>query len=93
VGSAAVAAESFPAQVQQAIVSASNDAFVHSLDRAVLVGAIVALAGAVVALVFLPAHARARGETVDSLVVEAARRIGIDAEQRRNLARPPAIRS
>jgi hypothetical protein len=46
-----------PAPLGRALVMLANQAFVDGMRRAVIVGAIVALVGALVALIFLPAHA------------------------------------
>jgi EmrB/QacA subfamily drug resistance transporter len=83
VGSASVVAEQVPADVASRIVAAANDAFVHGMDRALIVGAVVAVLGAVVAYVFLPAHA-AGDDALTELVEETAQRVG--PEERRNLA-------
>ncbi len=45
-----------PAGTTQAIVDASNAAFVHAMDHTVIVGAVIAALGALVALLFLPAR-------------------------------------
>jgi EmrB/QacA subfamily drug resistance transporter len=45
-----------PVGTAQAIVDASNHAFVHAMGHTVLVGAVIAALGALVALVFLPAR-------------------------------------
>jgi len=45
-----------PAGTTMAVVDASNTAFVHAMDNTVIVGAVVAALGALVALLFLPAH-------------------------------------
>ena len=90
VGSAAIVAARLPAAAGRAVSSAANDAFIHGIDRSVLVGAIVALLGAAVAYLFLPARARAEAaeapadERVEGLVGGAALRLG--PEQRRGLA-------
>jgi AcrR family transcriptional regulator len=96
VGSAAIVAAQLPDAVGRAITSAANEAFVHAVERSVLVGAIVALLGAAVAYFFLPARAAAAGAAAageagaqaeapeDELVDGTALRLG--PEQRRNLA-------
>ncbi|HKE77093.1 MAG TPA: DHA2 family efflux MFS transporter permease subunit [Acidimicrobiales bacterium] len=86
VGAAAEVAARVPEAAGRLIVAASNDAFVHAMDRTVVVGAAVALLGALVAAVFLPARARA-GDAVGSLVDGAARRLPEDPERRLGLAR------
>jgi hypothetical protein len=40
------------------VTDAANDAFIHGMDRSVIVGTAVALMGAAVAYLFLPARAR-----------------------------------
>jgi EmrB/QacA subfamily drug resistance transporter len=55
-GAAAIAAQA-PAQVSAAITAAANTAFIDALGRTTIVAAVVALAGAVVALIWLPARA------------------------------------
>ena len=88
VGSAALVAEQLPADLASQLVSVANDAFVHALDRAVIVGAVVALAGALVALRFLPARPRAEADDDgDRLVEGASARLLDDPEQRLGLAR------
>jgi EmrB/QacA subfamily drug resistance transporter len=57
VGGAAAVASKAPAQVASAITKVANQAFVDALDTTVLVGAGIALLGALVALVFLPSRA------------------------------------
>jgi EmrB/QacA subfamily drug resistance transporter len=83
VGAAAIVAEKLPAALGKALTTAANDAFIHAVDRSVLVGAFVALLGAAVAWFFLPARDHA-AEPVDELVDGAAIRLG--PEQRRSLA-------
>jgi AcrR family transcriptional regulator len=55
-GAAAIAAQA-PAQFAGAITAAANSAFIDALGRTTIVAAVVALAGAVVALIWLPARA------------------------------------
>jgi EmrB/QacA subfamily drug resistance transporter len=83
VGSAAVVAENLPAALAHMVTAAANDAFIHALDRSVIVGAAVAALGAAVAYFFLPAHDRGT-EPMDQLIESAAVRIG--PEERRSLA-------
>jgi EmrB/QacA subfamily drug resistance transporter len=85
VGAAAAVAAQLPEAAGRLIVAGANEAFVHAMDRTVIVGAAVALLGALVAFVFLPA--RARGDAVSSLVDGAARRLPEDPERRLGLAR------
>jgi EmrB/QacA subfamily drug resistance transporter len=89
VGSAAIAATHLPVAVQGAVVGAANDAFVHAMDHALAIAAFVALLGAAVAYVFLPARAR-DAETIDEavhndIVEDTARRL--DPQVRLGLAR------
>jgi EmrB/QacA subfamily drug resistance transporter len=84
IGSAVIAAQTVGGDVGATIKSVSNDAFVHALSISVIVGAVVAAGGALVAYLFLPA--RAAEPAGDELVAGAAGRIPITPEQRRNLA-------
>ena len=86
IGSASYVAAKLPENVRGALVDASNAAFVHALDRTVVVAAVVALLGALVAYLFLPATAH-EGEPVDELIEGAALLIPADPEQHRSLAR------
>ena len=83
VGSAALVAEKLPAALAHAVTTAANDAFVHAIDRSLIVGAVVAALGAAVAYFFLPAHDRG-AEPIDQLIEGTAQRIG--PEERRTLA-------
>jgi EmrB/QacA subfamily drug resistance transporter len=88
VGSAAIAATHLPVAVRGAVVAAANDAFVHAMDHALLIAAFVALAGAAVAYLFLPARARDADpidNVVDDIVDDTARRL--DPQVRLGLAR------
>jgi EmrB/QacA subfamily drug resistance transporter len=89
VGAASVVAEKLPAQFARAVTAAANDAFIHGVDRAVVIGAVVALAGAIVAYLFLPARAEQpeADEALEQLIVGAAQRLPFDPEQRLGLAR------
>jgi EmrB/QacA subfamily drug resistance transporter len=58
VGGAAEVATRLPSDLAQQLTHAANAAFVDALDSTVIVGAVVAFAGALVALLFLPARAR-----------------------------------
>ncbi len=86
IGSAAIVAASLPAAAGAAVHAAANDAFVHAINRTVIVAAVVALAGAAISYLYLPAHARS-GNPLDDLVDDAATRITDDPEQRLGLAR------
>ena len=81
-GSAAVVAASVPPAVSRTVTFVANDAFIHALDGTVVVAAVVALIGAVVALVFLPA--RAAGDDLAELIDGAAQVLG--PVERRSLA-------
>jgi AcrR family transcriptional regulator len=83
VGNAAIVAAKLPAAAGQAVVSAANSAFVDALGRTVIIAAVVAFLGAIVALLFLPARARP-DEQLGRLAEGAALRL--DPEQRRSLA-------
>jgi EmrB/QacA subfamily drug resistance transporter len=57
-----------PVGTAAALTRVTNEAFVYGMDHAVVIGAAVALVGAVVALVFLPARPmRANAEGLDDL--------------------------
>jgi EmrB/QacA subfamily drug resistance transporter len=78
VGSAAVAATKLPAAAAQQVLTASRSAFVSALDTTVIVGAVVALVGAVIAAVFLPARARSietEPAEVQDLATSAAQKL------------------
>ena len=66
------------------ITAAANSAFIHALDRTVIVGAIVALFGAFIAFRYLPA--RAKDTDIERLIEGAAHRLPEDPEQRLGLA-------
>lgn len=89
VGAAAIVAAELPPDVADAITDAANAAFIHAMDRTVIVGAVVALFGALVALRFLPARsAKSSGsEPVDRLIDGAAQRLVDDPDTRLGLAR------
>ncbi len=86
VGAASIVAAELPAKFGSAVTAAANEAFINAIDRTVGVGAIVALAGALVALKFLPAHA-GPDEPVDRLIDGASARLPEDPETRLSLAR------
>ncbi len=54
IGGAAAVAAKLPASAAEPVLSASKLAFVDALDQTVIVGAAVAVAGAIIAAVFLP---------------------------------------
>jgi AcrR family transcriptional regulator len=83
VGGAAVAAEKLSPAVARAVTAAANDAFIHAINKSVIVGAVVAALGAAVAYFFLPARDHA-AQPIDDFVDGAAVRLG--PEQRRTLA-------
>ena len=86
IGGASFVATMLPESARAALVDASNAAFVHALDKTVVVAAAAALMGALVAFLFLPA--RARGDEAEVAVDEGAElRIPADPEQHRTLAR------
>jgi hypothetical protein len=58
IGAASGIAARLGGDAGQALTAAANRAFVHAMDVTVLVGAGVALAGALVAVLCLPARAR-----------------------------------
>ena len=84
VGAASFAAAQLPADVAKLITAAANSAFIHALDRTVIVGAIVALFGAFIAFRYLPA--RAKNTDIERLIEGAALRLPDDPEQRLGLA-------
>ncbi len=80
-----------PAGTTQAIIDASNAAFVHAMGHTVLVGAVIAGLGALVALVWLPSRpVTTRPDVAElgdlgELVVRGARDLPIPKERERNL--------
>jgi hypothetical protein len=70
----------------KAVAHAADAAFVHGMTRAVLLGAAVALAGALVAVLFLPAYARVPTSELSDVTVAAARALPTPAG-----ARPPGL--
>jgi EmrB/QacA subfamily drug resistance transporter len=85
VGGAAEVASRLPAAAASAVTTTANEAFVHALNHTVIVGAAIALAGAIVALVFLPARPAVTDEGLDDIgdaVVSAARRLPTDGRRR-----------
>jgi EmrB/QacA subfamily drug resistance transporter len=87
VGGAAAVAEHAPAQFAAAITKVANQAFVDALDKTVLVGAGVAVLGAIVALIWLPARAPSAVavEGMDDLVRDTARSLAPPAGARRDV--------
>lgn len=86
VGAAAIVAERLPADAARLLDDTANAAFIAGVHAALIVGTVVALAGALVALVFLPARPRAT-DAVDRLVTDASLRLPKDPDQRLQLAR------
>ena len=84
VGAASFAAAELPADVANLITTAANSAFIHALDRTVIVGAVVALLGAFIAFRYLPA--RSEDTDIERLIEGAAQRLPDDPEQRLGLA-------
>jgi AcrR family transcriptional regulator len=85
VGGAAAVASRLPEQFRAPLVRLANDAFVHGMSRAVVVGAVVAAAGAIVALVFLPSRPVAdtvRDEDLRDLAVATAQALPAKASPR-----------
>jgi AcrR family transcriptional regulator len=88
VGAAAEVAKHLPASAARVLTDATNAAFVHALDRTVLVGAGVAVLGAIVAAVFLPARPaiEATGEEAyGELIAQTARHLHADPRRRRDV--------
>ena len=83
-GAASFAAAQLPADVANLITAAANSAFIHALDRTVIVGAVVALFGAFIAFRYLPA--RSEDTDIERLIEGAAQRLPDDPEQRLGLA-------
>jgi len=89
VGGASLVASALPADVASAITAAANEAYVHAVNHTVVVGAAVALLGALVALLFLPARSEvsvSAAELTDA-VTGAARRLSGDDARRRDVGR------
>jgi EmrB/QacA subfamily drug resistance transporter len=72
IGGAVTVGHLLPAGGQQLIADASQS-FVHAMNGTVLIGAVIAFAGALVALLFLPARAADEVDTVDELAVVGTR--------------------
>jgi AcrR family transcriptional regulator len=88
VGGAVEVASRLPKDAGTALVKVASAGFITAMDRTVLVGAAVAFAGALVALVFLPARATARtgvaraGARLDRLAVNAAHSLPVSGQDR-----------
>jgi EmrB/QacA subfamily drug resistance transporter len=90
IGGAVIAAGQLPAADRGAVSAAANDAFIKGIDRTVIIAAVVALVGAGIAYLFLPARAASAsgaGSALNDLIDGAARRLTDDPEQRLGLAR------
>jgi AcrR family transcriptional regulator len=85
VGSAVVAAQTVGGTVGATIQQVANQAFADALSPTAVVAAVVAVSGALIAYVFLPARA-ATPDTGDPLVDAAAEFTQISDTQRRTLA-------
>ncbi len=90
VGAAAALASQLPGGTAKLVTDAANNAFVDALGHTVIVGAIVALLGAIVAAIFLPARPivaeAGLGDDIDDLVIASARRLPADARPERDVA-------
>ena len=85
VGGAAEVASHLPASLATVVTHAANQAFVDALTHTVLIAAGIALVGALVALVFLPARPMLAHEGIDDighLVVATAQRLPTDGRSR-----------
>jgi EmrB/QacA subfamily drug resistance transporter len=88
VGAAAQVAKQLPADAAKTLTAAVDQAFVHALDRTVFVGAGIALLGAIVAAVFLPANAEpatVEDQEVHGLIRQTARNLSGDSRPPRDL--------
>jgi EmrB/QacA subfamily drug resistance transporter len=65
-----------PAGISRALTEVSNAAFVHAMDRTVIIGAVIAVIGALVALFFLPSRP-ARSEVLTEDADDLAWRAGM----------------
>jgi AcrR family transcriptional regulator len=89
VGAAAAVAAQLPASAARIVTDAANTAFVDALGHTVIAGAIVALLGAAVALIFLPSRPEpvaADLPGIDDLVIAAAQHLPADARPPRDVA-------
>ena len=81
-GGALAVAQQVGGRAGQGLVEVARAAFVDGTGFAMLVGAVFALAGAVVAVLFLPARAREdEGQRVITLEVEADAEGDLEAER------------
>ncbi len=89
IGSASVAAAQLPAELAAPVTSAANAAFVTAIDHTVVVGAVIAFLGGVVAAVFLPAHPpsseQGTADALDPVIAKSARSLP-NLGRRRDLA-------
>ncbi len=85
-------AGSVPAGTTKALTAVTNQAFIYAMDHAVVVGAVVALFGALVAMVFLPARpVRTQSADLDGLsdvVHDTAQDLPDEIDLRQDPARP-----
>ncbi|PXW28745.1 UNVERIFIED_CONTAM: EmrB/QacA subfamily drug resistance transporter [Williamsia faeni] len=84
VGAASFASAQLPADVANLLTAAANSAFIHALDRTVIVGAIVALLGAFIAFRYLPA--RSEDTDIERLIGGVAQKLPDDPELRLGIA-------
>jgi EmrB/QacA subfamily drug resistance transporter len=94
IGGASMVAGSLPADTARTISTLANNAFVSALDHTVIVGGVIALFGAVVALLFLPSRSgRLDDAEVGALgdaLEESARRLPADVAVPIDPSRPAA---
>jgi EmrB/QacA subfamily drug resistance transporter len=89
VGAATLLAAQLPASTAKLVTDAANKAFVDALGHTVIVGAIVALLGAIIAAIFLPSRPivqQAGLGDIDDLVIASARNLPADARPERDVA-------
>jgi EmrB/QacA subfamily drug resistance transporter len=87
IGSATALATQLPADAAKVVTATANAAFVHALDHTVVVGAIIALIGAAVAAIFLPARPEADPDAaIEGLVIATAQHLPAEARPRRDIA-------
>ncbi len=94
IGGASMVTASLPATSAHTINTLANNAFVAALDHTVIVGGVIALVGALVALIFLPARSARLddagvGQLGDALA-ESARRLPADVAVPVDPSRPAA---
>jgi AcrR family transcriptional regulator len=85
VGGAVQVASRLPADVAASITHAANVAFVDAVTQTVLIAAGIALVGAVIALVFLPARPQVAGQGIDDIsdiVIATAQHLPSDRRRR-----------